>query len=259
MERTWLNKLISETRSYSRNRRHSKLAAMIDDRIEKNSKVLEVGCGSATSLVHLSERGHSCVGVEPAFNQWEAIRDKDIKIYQDVFNNVRFTERFDVVVLEHLLEHMPNPVDFLLQINSLMAKNGLLLVEIPNSKNYYSIRTMGGAQDEHLFYYNSENLARLLRKCGFMDINTLTYDCGDIQLDWVINRLMPNKKPKIYTGYHSIKIRNEFARRYLTFIFETLFKYIYIKITKGGPPFYVQNERNEGLWILSFSSKADVN
>ena len=129
-------------------------------------------------------------------------------------------------------------IHFLLQINHLMTESGLLFIETPNSKNYYQIYDMR-RNDEHLFWYNSQNFVSLLKKCKFVNVSTLTYDCVDIQLDWIINRLLLNKRHKIYTGCHSIKIKSEFVREWLAFISERLFKYIYIKIIKCSSPFYI--------------------
>lgn len=254
IQKRLLRKILSEISLYDTNRRHGQLANMINDEIGKNKTILEVGCGNAHTLVRLRNKGHSCVGIEPGFNRWDMIEDKDIKIYKDVFANVKLNEKFDVVILEHLLEHIPNPVDFLLQINSLMTENGLLFIETPNSKNYYQIYDMH-RNDEHLFWYNSKNLVNLLNKGKFVNISTLTYDCVDIQLDWIVNKLLLNKRARTYTGHHSIKISNEFVRKWLAIISEILFKYIYIMIIRDRPPFYVQNEKDEGLWILSFSQK----
>lgn len=250
----FMKKVNSEVSLWDSNRRHSQLANMIDNEIGKNKKILEIGCGNAYTLIYLSSKGHSCVGVEPGFDQWDAIKNKDIKIHQCVFGDVKFNEKFDIVLLEHLLEHIPNPIDFLFQINSIMTENGLLFIEVPNSRNYYHIKGIP-TDDEHFFYYSSKNLANLLNKCKFTNIKTDTYDCGDIQLDWIINKLLLNRRHKIYTGHHSIKISNKFIRRWMVTITERFFKYLYIKIIKESHPFYIQNETDEGLWILSFSQK----
>ena len=254
-QRKLLRKILSEINAYDSNRRHSQLSGMIDSRIGEEQRILDIGCGNAKTLLHLAGLGHHCVGIEPCFRHWGHIQGTGIKIYEDVFNNVQIDEKFDVVILSHLIEHIPAPVAFLRKVNSLMTENGLLVIETPNSDNYYQRYYDMEQNDEHLFWYSSTNLARLLRETGFTEITTLTYDCGDIQFDWVINRLLLNRSSKIYTGHHSVRIGNRFMRRGVAFIFETLFKYVYTRVSRSTLPFYIPNEEDKGLWILSFSRK----
>jgi len=254
-QRKLLRKILSELNAYDSNRRHGQLSSMIDSRIGDEQRILDIGCGNAETLFHLATLGHHCVGVEPCFRQWDRIQDTGIKIYEDIFDKVQISRKFDVVILSHLIEHIPAPVTFLCKVNSLMTENGLLVIETPNSDNYYQRYYDMEQNDEHLFWYNSTNLISLLRETGFTEITALTYDCGDIQLDWVINRLLLNRSSKTYTGHHSVKIGNRFVRRGVAFIFETLFKYVYTRVSKSPIPFYIPNEDDKGLWVLSFSRK----
>jgi len=255
-QRNLLRKILSELNACDNNRRHGQLADMIDSRIGDGQSILDIGCGNAETLLHLAALGHHCVGIEPCFRQWDRIQGTGIKIYEDVFDNVQIKRKFDVVVLSHFIEHIPEPVLFLRKVNSLMTRNGLLFIETPNSANYYQRYYDMQQNDEHLCWYNSTNIVSLLSSTGFTEIAMHTYDCGDIQFDWVINRLLLNRKRKTYTGHHSVRIDNRFIRWSAAFIFEILFKYVYTRVFRNPLPFYIRNEEDKGLWVLAFSRKA---
>jgi 2-polyprenyl-3-methyl-5-hydroxy-6-metoxy-1,4-benzoquinol methylase len=255
-QRKILRKVLSEIRAYDNNRRHRQLSAMIDCRIGDEQGILDIGCGNAETLLHLTALRHRGVCIEPCFRQWDRIQGTDIKIYEDVFDDVEIDQKFDVVIMSHLIEHIPAPFNFLSKVQSLMVDDGLLVVETPNSDNYYQRYYDMNQNDEHLFWYNTTNLTSMLVKAGFTEITALTYDCGDFQLDSVINKILRNQNSKIYTGHHSVRIGNNFLRRGVMFTFETVFKYIYTRISRSPLPFYIPNEEDKGLWVISFSRKA---
>ena len=53
--------------------------------------------------------------------------------YENTFKNKNI--KFDYVILSHVLEHIPNPIDVLLDISTILSKNGKLCILLPD-KNY---------------------------------------------------------------------------------------------------------------------------
>jgi SAM-dependent methyltransferase len=80
---------------------------------------------------------------------------------------------FDVVVLSHVLEHLPRPADALRDLAAALSPGGLLYVAVPDigSTDY---RIFGKQWDVisplvHLQYFTAGSLQRLLEAAGFAD------------------------------------------------------------------------------------------
>jgi SAM-dependent methyltransferase len=72
--------------------------------------------------------------------------------------------RFDLVILNHVLEHVPNPVEYLKDVARLLSPRGRLYVAVPTARMY---RSVGDIHIAHLFHYTEVSLARLLRRAGY--------------------------------------------------------------------------------------------
>ncbi len=72
--------------------------------------------------------------------------------------------------LFHVIEHLPDPVKTITEIYNALPKGGYLIVETPDFSSYsfgklnYKHKLV---YEEHLFYFNSDNLKDFLKKIGF--------------------------------------------------------------------------------------------
>ena len=138
----------------------------------KNGKVLDVGCGSGQFLYEMRELGMQPYGVEPgefdrASNEKYKLNIKNCELiyakYQANF--------FDVITMNHVLEHVPNPKETLLEIKRILKKNGKFIIGVPNTNSlaYKLFRKNWHQLDvpRHLIDYSASNLTYLLKKTGF--------------------------------------------------------------------------------------------
>jgi len=71
-------------------------------------------------------------------------------------------ERFDLVVMSHVLEHISDPVAYLARLRSeILAPGGALVVEVPNLYCHDCFEV------GHLFSFSTNTLMRTLAKAGF--------------------------------------------------------------------------------------------
>lgn len=84
---------------------------------------------------------------------------------------LKYKENFDVVTMWHVLEHVPNPIDFLrLACQLVKPKTGILCVEVPNG-NDELMKLSPAFRDrnymiEHISYFNPDSLERIARKAN---------------------------------------------------------------------------------------------
>ena len=97
-------------------------------------RLLDVGCGHGLLVDEAARRGYAAEGLEPARDAAAHARDtlglsvRELAIEDPVLD----TERFDVVVLADVLEHVEDPCATLDRCTALLADGGVLLVITPD-------------------------------------------------------------------------------------------------------------------------------
>lgn len=91
----------------------------------------------------------------------------------------QMNEKFDVIVLWHCLEHLPNPWLVIQKAAEQLATGGILLVAIPNIESYEFSILKGGWKHldtpRHLYFYPAESLVALCQANGLkkLEVNTM--------------------------------------------------------------------------------------
>jgi len=141
---------------------------------KKKGKILDVGCGSGDFLVNIKKRGWVVYGVDTSR---EACKLANEKLKQNIFNSeleeCHFPDAyFDVITLWHVLEHVYNPNQLLTEVNKILKKDGILLIEVPNIENpvFKLTKEHYFALDipRHLYHYTPKTLEQMLNKNGFV-------------------------------------------------------------------------------------------
>jgi SAM-dependent methyltransferase len=133
--------------------------------IDQVSNHLDIGCSAGILLREFQTHYHcNSVGVEPGDAYRTYAQSKGVLVYADI-NEVMAgsEEKFDLVSMAHVLEHLPDPVDFLTQLREqLMKPEGYLLVEVPNLYSHDCFEIA------HMSCFSPHTLRETLIKSGFM-------------------------------------------------------------------------------------------
>ena len=102
------------------------------DNITDNDRVLDIGCGNGALTFDLAKKAKKVVGIDLNKKNIEIAREKFFRenieyIHGDALKNCP-KEKFDVVVLSNILEHLPNRTEFL---KSLKDKVDKFLIRVP--------------------------------------------------------------------------------------------------------------------------------
>lgn len=72
--------------------------------------------------------------------------------------------RFDLIILNHVYEHVKNPVEFLTELHSLVADSGYIYIDVPDIEEY---RRLDSLHIAHLYHFGGTSLALAAARAGF--------------------------------------------------------------------------------------------
>jgi 2-polyprenyl-3-methyl-5-hydroxy-6-metoxy-1,4-benzoquinol methylase len=92
---------------------------------------LDVGCGSGHLLSKVQKAGFTALGVEPGGWGQIAAERKKLNITQGFLSYNTFPKNYNIVSATDVVEHIPNPVEFIKLLAGYVEPNGHLIITIP--------------------------------------------------------------------------------------------------------------------------------
>jgi SAM-dependent methyltransferase len=99
------------------------VSRIIDKRMGRDA-IVEVGCGKGFFLEMLLDKGFDITGFDPTY---EGNNPRIMKHYFEAGVGIKASG----LVLRHVLEHIQNPFDFLLQLKEANGGSGKIYIEVP--------------------------------------------------------------------------------------------------------------------------------
>ncbi len=128
--------------------------------VQADARILDVGCAEGAVLKQLrtSYSSLKLEGVEPNpdFATF-ASGYVDAKIWP-VLEDVR-DRHYDLIMTNHVLEHINNPVRYLESLGDLLSQKGVLYIGVPDAECY---RGLGDLHIAHLYHFTQQTLVALL-------------------------------------------------------------------------------------------------
>lgn len=139
---------------------------------KKAGRLLEIGIGNGNFLRTAQSAGYDSMGVEASGGLVGAFsRRSSLPVfhgYLEEFARESPHERFDVIVMNHVLEHIPDPVTALKQLRSLLREEGIIHLAVPNVDAWEAkLQGWSAFEPYHLYYFNPETLANIATGAGF--------------------------------------------------------------------------------------------
>jgi 2-polyprenyl-3-methyl-5-hydroxy-6-metoxy-1,4-benzoquinol methylase len=137
--------------------------------LRRRMKMLDFGCGGGDIAVLGLGLGLEVVGVEPDAQARAAAAARGVRAVVSL-DQLPSAERFDRIVIRHVLEHVPDPVGVLSELGSRLSPQGRLLVAVPNIEAHqaavFGEHWIGYDMPRHLWHFSSETLRRAAEKAG---------------------------------------------------------------------------------------------
>jgi SAM-dependent methyltransferase len=146
---------------------------------QRPGKVLDIGCGRGLLLNKLRQRGWDPIGTELSEDAAAYARDQlGLPVYTQPLEEITFpSNEFDLVILWHVLEHVPSPRDVIHEVARILKPGGTLLVAVPNFGSWEARwsrnRWFHLDVPRHLTHFTPKTLGHLLEDAGIpiTDVN----------------------------------------------------------------------------------------
>lgn len=157
--------------------------------------LLEIGCSYGDLLDYFKEHGWTTRGIDRSSNAVQFARGRGLSCRNLPLEDYSPDSKFDVIVMIHVIEHLPNPVESLPKIRSWLAPEGILYLRLPNVGSTFVTKNrsnfLGQLKPfEHLFYYSIDTIKKLLKNAGYSSTVTLE---GRYYLSDLINSKIRSK------------------------------------------------------------------
>lgn len=140
--------------------------------VPQRGRLLDVGAATGVFLESAMKYGWEAEGVEISDYAAEAARRKGLKVQTGIMESLGYpNNHFDAITMLDVLEHVSDPQEVLRAVHRLLRSGGVVVINTPNTGSFFA-RLMGKrwhllVPPEHLFYFNTDNLTKLLAKEGF--------------------------------------------------------------------------------------------
>lgn len=166
------------------------------DNIKKslpNKRVLDIGCATGMLLNHLKNDGFETYGVEICKESAEyAKKHYSLNVYENQLKDCEFEDNyFGLIHFSHLIEHVPNPNEFLRNVYRILSPNGYIILTTPNADGLFAKKYKEhwrAVMPQHLWLFTKKTLISFLKELGFTIIKYVSW--GSIPIEKKPNKIL---------------------------------------------------------------------
>ncbi len=143
-------------------------------------RILDIGCGIGAELLALNREGWDVYGSDLNRVAIAALNEcfpGHFRISDGEFGG--WNERFDVIMMNQVLEHLVTPQPVLRGLAGLLKPHGRLVIVTPNAcswaRRIFVRRWVQYWPPEHVALYGPNQIRRLLRDCGWQPQRVKTF------------------------------------------------------------------------------------
>ena len=143
----------------------------------KKLNILEIGCSNGGGLSFFDNLGHNTKGIDIEENSIEFGKNKGLDLELVDIENFNPKNKFDLIYLISVFEHLTDLHLVLNKIRKLINKNGCLFIKVPGLMNihnnsFHHFDVLDFLTLPHLHYFTSNTLKNLLSSHGFSIISS---------------------------------------------------------------------------------------
>jgi 2-polyprenyl-3-methyl-5-hydroxy-6-metoxy-1,4-benzoquinol methylase len=148
--------------------------------------LLDIGAGTGDFLVVAKNNGWDTTGIEPSAKAKAIAINKGVH-FADNLSDLK-SHAFDVITMWHVLEHVPNLDDYILELKRLLKPTGTILIAVPNFKsfdaNYYGRFWAAYDVPRHIWHFSKTAIQKLFaeKQMNMVDVLPMKFDSFYVSL-----------------------------------------------------------------------------
>ena len=170
-KRTVFEKLYQKIKSHSLDKKIN----LINSYHSEKGSLLDIGSGTGDFLALAKNAGWKTTGIEPNEKAKSISISKGVSFVNDL-ESIK-NNRFDVITMWHVLEHVPNIKQQISELKRLLKPNGTIIIAVPNFKsydaNYYKEFWAAYDVPRHLWHFSKTAIEKLFAVQNLKLIKTL--------------------------------------------------------------------------------------
>lgn len=143
---------------------------------ERSAKILEIGYGNGELLIAFQDLDYkNLYGCDFSDTAAKRLTEKGIQVkIANVEREIPFDEKFDIIILNNVIEHFLDPVAVMKNCHSKLKPDGQLILFTPNTKaiefKIFGKYWAGLHIPRHIHLFNQANLELMAHNSGFFSI-----------------------------------------------------------------------------------------
>jgi 2-polyprenyl-3-methyl-5-hydroxy-6-metoxy-1,4-benzoquinol methylase len=135
-------------------------------------RMLDVGCGDGSVVKLAQNLGWDAEGLDFDPEAVKTAQRKGLKVGVGRVADQHYDQgSFDLVLMNHVIEHIHAPIQTLIELKRILKSTGTLVIRTPNADSW-GHRYFGPAwaaldPPRHLYLFNGKNLVNLVERAGF--------------------------------------------------------------------------------------------
>jgi SAM-dependent methyltransferase len=156
---------------------YDKTRALLNSLYPKRGRLLEIGSGLGYLLAAFKQDGWDVLGVEPYFQACRYARENfGVEVKNAILETAEIPdESCDVVLLNHVIEHLDDPLNTLRFINRVLKPGGHFVIETPRYDTL-SFKLLGRRERSincvgHIYFFTTQTLKNFYEAVGFEQVD----------------------------------------------------------------------------------------
>lgn len=152
----------------------------------QKGKLLDIGAGTGDFLVVAKNDGWQTTGIEPSEKAKGIAVHKGVKFAESLSSLEN--NSFDVITMWHVLEHVPNLEEYIIELKRLLKPTGTIVIAVPNFKSfdaqYYGKFWAAFDVPRHIWHFSKTAIEKLFaeKELSLVEVLPMKFDSFYVSL-----------------------------------------------------------------------------
>ncbi|TDK44123.1 class I SAM-dependent methyltransferase [Algoriphagus formosus] len=178
-----ISKIYNQVRQINIKKKYKLISSLGTDK-----SILDIGCGTGELLKFFQSKNWKVSGIEPSKTARKLAEEKLKVQIDEKLENIPSSEKFDIITLFHVLEHVHGLRKAVKSVINLLKSDGYILIALPNHQSpdalKYKEYWAGWDVPRHLYHFDTKSFDNLANKFNLQIVERypMTFDSYYVSL-----------------------------------------------------------------------------